>query len=68
MGVERLLDELRQELRSGSYRRLPARERLIPKRSGKLRSLGIAALRDRFQATDLRDSVPGGPCAATHEG
>ena len=48
MGVQRLLDELRQELKSGSYRPLPARERLIPKRSGKLRSLGIAALRDRI--------------------
>lgn len=48
MGVQRLLDELREELRSGSYRPLPARERLIPKRSGKLRSLGIAALRDRI--------------------
>jgi RNA-directed DNA polymerase len=48
MGVERLLDELRQELRSGAYRPLPSRERLIPKRSGKLRSLGIAALRDRI--------------------
>lgn len=48
MGVQQLLAELRQELRSGSYRPLPARERLIPKRSGKLRSLGIAALRDRI--------------------
>jgi RNA-directed DNA polymerase len=48
IGVERLLDEIRQELKGGSYRPLPARERLIPKRSGKLRSLGIAALRDRI--------------------
>ncbi len=48
MGVQRLLDELREELKSGSYRPLPAREQLIPKRSGKLRSLGIAALRDRI--------------------
>ena len=47
-GVQRLLDELREELKSDSYRPLPARERLIPKRSGKLRSLGIAALRDRI--------------------
>ena len=47
-GVQRLLDELHEELKSGSYRPLPARERLIPKRSGKLRSLGIAALRDRI--------------------
>ena len=47
-GVQRLLDDLHEELKSGSYRPLPARERLIPKRSGKLRSLGIAALRDRI--------------------
>ena len=47
-GVERVLEELRQELKSGSYRPLPARERLIPKRSGKLRSLGIPPLRDRI--------------------
>jgi RNA-directed DNA polymerase len=48
MGVERVLDELRQELKGGTYRPLPARERLIPKRSGKLRSLGIPPLRDRI--------------------
>jgi RNA-directed DNA polymerase len=48
MGVERVLGELRQELKSGTYRPLPARERLIPKRSGKLRSLGIPPLRDRI--------------------
>ena len=47
-GVECVLDELRQELKSGSYRPLPARERLIPKRSGKLRRLGIPPLRDRI--------------------
>jgi RNA-directed DNA polymerase len=48
MGVERLLDELREGLKSGTYRPLPARERLIPKRSGKPRSLGIPPLRDRI--------------------
>jgi RNA-directed DNA polymerase len=48
MGVEKLLDELRQELKSGAYRPLPSRQRLIPKHSGKLRSLGISALRDRI--------------------
>ncbi|MCA1701537.1 MAG: group II intron reverse transcriptase/maturase, partial [Actinobacteria bacterium] len=48
IGVEVVLEELRQELKSGSYRPLPSRERLIPKRSGKLRSLGISALRDRI--------------------
>jgi RNA-directed DNA polymerase len=51
MGVQGVLAELRQELKSGSYRPLPARERLIPKRSGKLRSLGISTVRDRIVQT-----------------
>ena len=40
-----------QELKDGTYRPLPARERLIPKRSGKLRSLGISTVRDRIVQT-----------------
>ena len=44
MGVDDVLAELRQELKDGTYRPLPARERLIPKRSGKLRSLGISTV------------------------
>jgi RNA-directed DNA polymerase len=51
MGVEGVLAKLRQELKDGTYRPLPARERLIPKRSGKLRSLGIATVRDRIVQT-----------------
>jgi RNA-directed DNA polymerase len=51
LGVDGVLAELRQELKDGTYRPLPARERLIPKRSGKLRSLGISALRDRIVQT-----------------
>jgi RNA-directed DNA polymerase len=51
MGVDGVLGELRQGLKDGTYRPLPARERLIPKRSGKLRSLGISALRDRIVQT-----------------
>ena len=48
-GVENVLSELRQALRDGSYAPLPVRERKIPKRgSGKVRSLGIPALRDRI--------------------
>ena len=53
-GVEGVLAKLRQELKDGTYRPLPARERLIPKRSGKLRSLGISALRDRIVQTATR--------------
>ena len=51
MGVDGVLAKLRQELKDGTYRPLPARERLIPKRSGKLRSLGISAVRDRIVQT-----------------
>ena len=49
--MQGVLEELRQELKSGAYRPLPARERLIPKRSGKLRSLGISTVRDRIVQT-----------------
>ena len=49
LGVERVLGELRQALRNGSYAPLPVREHAIPKRgSGKVRKLGIPALRDRI--------------------
>jgi hypothetical protein len=43
LGVQQLLTGLREELRTGSYRPLPVRERRIPKRGGKLRRLGIGA-------------------------
>ncbi|MEA2495368.1 MAG: RNA-directed polymerase, partial [Thermoleophilaceae bacterium] len=51
IGVEGVLARLRQELKDGTYRPLAARERLIPKRSGKLRSLGISTVRDRIVQT-----------------
>ncbi|MDQ6821958.1 MAG: reverse transcriptase domain-containing protein [Actinomycetota bacterium] len=50
-GVDGVLSKLREELKDGTYRPLPARERLIPKRSGKLRSLGISTVRDRIVQT-----------------
>ena len=46
-GVEQFLTELREELKAGTFRPLPVRERLIPKRDGRYRRLGIPALRDR---------------------
>ena len=47
-GVETVLGELRQSLRDRTYVPLPVREHEIPKRgSGKVRRLGIPALRDR---------------------
>jgi hypothetical protein len=42
-GVEQFLSKLREELRTGTFRPLPVKERAIPKRSGKLRYLGIPA-------------------------
>jgi len=46
-GVERFLDELRAELVSRAYRPLGNRRVEIPKRGGKVRVLGIPAIRDR---------------------
>src|SRR5919106_676113 len=46
-GVERFLAGLRGELRAGTFRPLPVRERMIPKRDGRKRRLGIPTLKDR---------------------
>ena len=46
-GVEVFLDELRSQLKDRSFCPLPVRERMIPKDGGKMRRLGIAAVRDR---------------------
>jgi RNA-directed DNA polymerase len=54
LGVERFLGELREELRAGSFRPEPVRERLIPKRGGRLRRLGIATVRDRVVQAALK--------------
>jgi RNA-directed DNA polymerase len=54
LGVERFLGELRKELRSGSFRPAPVKERLIPKRGGRLRRLGIATVRDRVVQAALK--------------
>jgi RNA-directed DNA polymerase len=53
-GVERLLAELRGELKEGRYRPLPVRERQIPKRDGKMRRLGIPTLKDRVVQMALK--------------
>ena len=54
LGVERFLAGLREELRAGSFRPEPVRERLIPKRGGRLRRLGIATVRDRVVQAALK--------------
>src|SRR3954451_24639520 len=53
-GVQRFLDELRQELRAGTFRPLAVKERAIPKRGGKLRYLGIPTVRDRVVQAALK--------------
>jgi RNA-directed DNA polymerase len=53
-GVEQFLVGLRGELRSGTFRPLPVRERLIPKRDGRMRRLGIPTLKDRVVQMALK--------------
>ncbi|MDN5732485.1 MAG: group II intron reverse transcriptase/maturase [Yaniella sp.] len=49
IGVSRILNELREQLKTGTFRAQPVRERKIPKPggSGKLRRLGIPTIADR---------------------
>jgi RNA-directed DNA polymerase len=54
LGVERFLAGLREELRAQSFRPAPVKERLIPKRGGKFRRLGIATVRDRVVQAALK--------------
>jgi len=53
-GVDRFLTELRSELKTGTFRPLPVRERGIPKRGGKVRYLGIPTLKDRVVQMALK--------------
>jgi len=53
-GVLGLLGQIREELKSGSFRPVEVRRVLIPKSNGKLRKLGIPALADRVVQASLK--------------
>src|SRR6202044_2904979 len=55
-GVPGFLDDLRAQLKAGTFRPLPVRERKIPKPggSGKVRKLGIPTIADRVVQAALK--------------
>ena len=56
VGVAGFLDDLRAQVKDGSFRPMPVRQRLIPKGhgSGKLRSFGIPTIADRVVQAALK--------------
>src|SRR6185437_10781699 len=56
IGVREFLDDLRVQLKAGTFRPLPVRQRLIPKPggSGMLRKLGIPAVADKVVQAALK--------------
>jgi RNA-directed DNA polymerase len=53
-GVGVFLDGIRAALKSGEFRPVPVRQVMIPKKSGKLRKLGIATVADRVVQAALK--------------
>lgn len=53
-GTAEFLERLRADLKARTFEPLPVRERTIPKRSGKLRRLGIPTVRDRVVQAPLK--------------
>lgn len=53
-GAENFLAKLWADLKARTFRPLPVRERHIPKRSGKLRRLGVPTVRDRVVQASLK--------------
>jgi RNA-directed DNA polymerase len=56
IGVQDFLDDLRRTIRSGEFRPMPVRERMIPKPGGggKMRRLGIPTVADRVVQAALK--------------
>jgi RNA-directed DNA polymerase len=53
-GVGAFLEDVRASLKSGEFRPVPVRQVMIPKKSGKLRKLGIATVTDRVVQAALK--------------
>jgi RNA-directed DNA polymerase len=54
IGVGAFLEDLRGLLKSGKFRPVPVRQVMIPKKSGKLRKLGIPTVTDRVVQAALK--------------
>ena len=54
IGVGAFLEQIRDSLKSGEFRPEPVRQVMIPKKSGKLRKLGIATVADRVVQAALK--------------
>jgi len=54
IGVGVFLDQIRDSLKSGEFRPVPVRQVMIPKKSGKLRKLGIPTVTDRVVQAALK--------------
>jgi RNA-directed DNA polymerase len=54
IGTGPFLEEIRASLKSGEFRPMPVRRVMIPKKSGKLRALGIPTLADRVVQAALK--------------
>jgi RNA-directed DNA polymerase len=54
IGVGVFLDQIRASLKSGEFGPVPVRQVMIPKKSGKLRALGIPTVADRVVQASLK--------------